>query len=254
MNRSRAVRQARNNHDLAVGGPLALLARDLHPMPRPHPVAGQLLPASLLGQVPRVRHLVELGHHRRGHRLRGDAVQQELPHPCEHVPDPGRLAYGVSPRPRIHQPAAHRALDARDHLRAELQPDDEQPQLLGGHPPVPARPYAPPQVQRDVPGVRTGRQFGLVSAEPHVPQEGVCLRDHGQVVVHHGPVADAGWELNRKGPQGSPPISVQRVATIATAPEMLEKTPGHTASATSHHTWRSPRERPPGARRRAGRR
>lgn len=129
-------------------------------------------------------------------------MQEELPNPGQHVPDPGRLPVGLRPRPRHHHPAARdRPLDAGGLRRTVLQPYGEQPEVLRGGTPVAAGPVTPAQVQRDVPSVRTSRQLRRIPAEPHVPQERVRRRHHRQVLVQHRPVPGTRGQLHTKRPQ-----------------------------------------------------
>jgi hypothetical protein len=182
---ARRTARTQQCHRLLVAGSAHSGLGDLHMVAGSHPQPPRaVLTASLRRQAPAVGQFVELPHH----PLRGltlvDRERQESPNAGQNSVDPPRPTHLIGARTGQH----HRRARPAVMRRGMPQPQDEQPQPIGGQPPIQMCHNAPRQIQRHRTGVTLGRRLGIVAAEPHIPQIRISDRHRPQVVVDHRPV------------------------------------------------------------------
>ncbi len=208
----RRTAPAQQRHDLLVRGPLDRRVRLAQPMPGPHPPdhPGVLAPR-LLGQIPLIGQLIEQRQQPRRGLPRRHRVRHEPAHRAQHRVHPPRPAHRGPARTGQHLPARRR-IDPADLRAGVPQPGDEQSQMLHPAMPMPARPRAPAQEQRDPARIRPGRQLRAVAPEPHMPQERVRLADHRQALIQHSPIPHPRRQPHRERPH--PPLSDLVAGTV----------------------------------------
>ena len=108
-----------------------------------------------------------------------DTVPQESPNRSQDPIDSARAAYRWQSRTDTQSLRGARSV---------LEPGDERAQPLCCGPPVPLRPLAPPQIQRQRLGIGLRGALRAILAESQMPEILVDLTDEPVIVIDHGPI------------------------------------------------------------------